>query len=173
MREQIEAVLRARLADGTYPTGSMIPPLAKLSKEFSVSTRPVRDAIARLQAAGLLLVVVGHGVKVIDPQAPPTGPQYQVDVGDGRSETWTIPRPGITNADHIRSVIRTRLTDGTYPAGTQIPTTEALCIEFNVSECTVRNALKPFREQCLLFSNSRLGTFATHDESLIRSVLAR
>ncbi|WP_328373381.1 GntR family transcriptional regulator (plasmid) [Streptomyces sp. NBC_00445] len=159
LREQIEAVVRARLADGTYPIGSTIPSLKELSKELRVSTRPVRDALARLQAAGLLLVVTGRGTTVTDPQAPPTGPQHHVDAGDGRSETWTIPRPGVTNADHIRSVIRNRLTNGTYPAGAEIPSAERLANEFNVTECTVRNALKPFREQHLLIV-SKQRTFA-------------
>ena len=62
--EQLAAILRGRIADGTYPAGRRIPPLTALEAEFGVSSMTVRRAVAVLAEEGLLLRVRGRGTYV-------------------------------------------------------------------------------------------------------------
>jgi GntR family transcriptional repressor for pyruvate dehydrogenase complex len=62
LSEQIVAVLRARINDGQYPRGGKLPSEHELIEEFSVSRTVIREAIAKLRAAGLVSVRQGVGV---------------------------------------------------------------------------------------------------------------
>jgi GntR family transcriptional regulator len=52
---QIEKILRARIAGGTYPPGAPFPTDAKLCEEFKVSRATVRIALDAFQREGLIV----------------------------------------------------------------------------------------------------------------------
>jgi DNA-binding GntR family transcriptional regulator len=58
------SALRARIADGTYPSGSRLPSLAELTKSFRVSAITVRRALRELVYEGLVEGHQGLGVFV-------------------------------------------------------------------------------------------------------------
>jgi len=64
LRDQLIAVIRERIARGTYPRGSRIPTARELAEEFDVSTRTVTVAVAALRETGELVGVRGRGVFV-------------------------------------------------------------------------------------------------------------
>jgi GntR family transcriptional regulator len=65
---QLADHLRHRIADGTYPPGSQIPPEVTLGRQFSLSPMTVRRAIGILSDEGLLKPLQGRGtfVQAID-----------------------------------------------------------------------------------------------------------
>lgn len=65
---QIAAILRTRIADGTYRPGYAIPSTAALCEEFGVTHRTVRAATALLVDEGLLVGAVGRGMFVARPE---------------------------------------------------------------------------------------------------------
>lgn len=64
--QQIAAVLRARIAAGTYPPRRRIPSTAALSAEFGVSTKTARAAVELLEREGAVFGVKGRGVFVAE-----------------------------------------------------------------------------------------------------------
>jgi len=52
--QQIEAILRERILDGTYPSGSEFPARSALQREFGVSSRVIVDAVRPLVEEGLI-----------------------------------------------------------------------------------------------------------------------
>jgi GntR family transcriptional regulator len=66
LREQIAAVLAARIADGTYQPRRRVPSEADLVEEFDVSRPTVRAAIALLVERGLVVTVRGKGTYVVE-----------------------------------------------------------------------------------------------------------
>ena len=54
--------------------------------------------------------------------------------------------------------LKKEIVDGVYPAGSQLPTEEALCERYSVSRYTVREALRRLREDNLVTSKPRAGT---------------
>ena len=67
-RESIFRALHAEILDGTLPPGTPLREVA-LAERFEVSRTPVRDALSRLEQAGLLTRTQrGLEVKSVDPQ---------------------------------------------------------------------------------------------------------
>jgi len=64
---QIEAILRERIADGTYPPGRAIPSLMNLTAEFGVAEVTVRKAVDQLKRDGALTGTPGRGTFVTGP----------------------------------------------------------------------------------------------------------
>lgn len=64
---QIANILRARIADGTYPPRSKIPSAAQLTKEFEVSRVTAVNAVALLIDEKLAQGVIGKGTYVSEP----------------------------------------------------------------------------------------------------------
>ena len=64
MYQQIAGILRARIADGTYPPRTPIPSAALLCEEFGVSRRTAISAVDVLREQGLVKGVVGKGTYV-------------------------------------------------------------------------------------------------------------
>jgi GntR family transcriptional regulator len=62
--EQIAELLRSRIADETYPPGSLLPSEPELSAELGVSRVTVNRAIGLLRAQGLVRVRRGAGTYV-------------------------------------------------------------------------------------------------------------
>jgi Transcriptional regulators len=67
---QIAAVLRGRIADGTYLPGHAIPSTAALCDEFEVSHKTIRAATGLLVEEGRLVGAVGRGMYVPLPDPP-------------------------------------------------------------------------------------------------------
>ena len=62
LSEQVVAILRQRIDEGLYPRGAKLPSEHELISEFGVSRTVIREAIAKLKAAGLVTVHQGVGV---------------------------------------------------------------------------------------------------------------
>jgi GntR family transcriptional repressor for pyruvate dehydrogenase complex len=78
--KQIGDELRTEIASGRFDIGDKLPSQAELSERFGVSRTVVREAIASLQADGLLEARQGAGV-FITASTPPTAGAFQaVDV---------------------------------------------------------------------------------------------
>ena len=62
--DQVEAILRERIRDATYLSGSRIPSESELAEEFGVSRATVRTVLAKLAVNGLILRRQGDGTYV-------------------------------------------------------------------------------------------------------------
>lgn len=61
---QVADILRAKIADGTYRPGSMLPSETTLSQTYDVSRDTVRKATAELRQEGILEGVGSAGIRV-------------------------------------------------------------------------------------------------------------
>jgi len=62
--EQVEELLRGRIRDGFYASGSRMPSESELSDEFGVSRATLRTVLAKLAVNGLILRKQGDGTYV-------------------------------------------------------------------------------------------------------------
>lgn len=62
--QQLAAILRERIADGTYPRGQTIASLRQLMAETGLADNTVQKAIGVLEAEGLVQPVRGRGTFV-------------------------------------------------------------------------------------------------------------
>lgn len=60
----LAAHLREEIENGLYPVGSLMPPEVDISARFNVSRSTVREAIRRLQVAGLVSRRPGVGTRI-------------------------------------------------------------------------------------------------------------
>lgn len=67
---QLAALLRGRIRDGTYATGTRLPSIATLSQEYELAPVTVRKALAALREEGLITTESGWGTYVRD-ELPP------------------------------------------------------------------------------------------------------
>jgi DNA-binding FadR family transcriptional regulator len=63
---EIHRVLRARILDGTYPPDAPLPSERQLSEDLGASRHAVREALKRLQQAGLIAISQGGATRVRD-----------------------------------------------------------------------------------------------------------
>ncbi len=80
---EIANEIRRRIADGTYPVGSKLPPIAQMQTEFAVAgLNTIRSAYAPLIAEGLLRGEQGVGVWVLATPPPRdlTGPEVLAEL---------------------------------------------------------------------------------------------
>lgn len=61
----------------------------------------------------------------------------------------------------IETILRDRISDGTYPPGQAIPSLVKLTGEFGVAEVTVRKAVDKLKRDGLLTGTSGRGTYVT------------
>jgi GntR family transcriptional regulator len=59
--QQVADVIRARIADGTYPPGSRVPSVVQLQAEFGIAQATSHKALSRLREDGVLYTVPGLG----------------------------------------------------------------------------------------------------------------
>jgi DNA-binding GntR family transcriptional regulator len=65
MYQQIAAILRDRIADGTYALMSRIPSQAEICEEFEVARPTAISAVKLLADEGLVRASVGKGTYVV------------------------------------------------------------------------------------------------------------
>ncbi|MGC9668948.1 winged helix-turn-helix domain-containing protein [Planosporangium sp. 12N6] len=63
---RIEADLRRRIRDGEWPPGGRLPTYQELANEYGVSLQPVRQALTRLESAGVVVLRMGGRPLVAD-----------------------------------------------------------------------------------------------------------
>jgi len=63
--EQLAAILRQRISDGTYPPGSRLPTLLALESESGLSPMTVRRAVKLLADEGLVRSRPGRGTFIV------------------------------------------------------------------------------------------------------------
>lgn len=61
---QVAEVIRARIADGTYPPGSRVPSVVQLSEEFGIAQATAQKVLRALRAEGLTFTEPGIGSTV-------------------------------------------------------------------------------------------------------------
>ncbi|MDG9705533.1 GntR family transcriptional regulator [Streptomyces sp. DH37] len=66
---QIADVLKARIADGTYPPRTRVPSLLQLTAEFGVASATAHKALRNLRAEGFTYTEQGLG-SFVSPTAP-------------------------------------------------------------------------------------------------------
>jgi len=69
--QQVLAVLRERIDSGEWPPGFQLKSQRELAEQLGVSRPPLREAIASLEACGLISVEPGRGMFVRDVSAQP------------------------------------------------------------------------------------------------------
>ncbi|GAA3172348.1 GntR family transcriptional regulator [Nonomuraea roseoviolacea] len=69
---QIAEILKARIADGTYPVDSPLPSEHQLVQEFGVARGTARKVLVRLREEGVAYAVRGLGTFVAAPKPKPT-----------------------------------------------------------------------------------------------------
>ena len=94
--------IAARIADGSWPAGHRLPSENQLRAHLDVSRTSVRDALAKLEAAGLISRAQGRGAFVEHSGGPsswtlPSAPSLLGDQGShGKSAlTSTVIRAGV------------------------------------------------------------------------------
>ncbi len=65
---QVEAVLAARIADGTYPPGAQLPNEASLLASFGISRTTLQKTVQNLITRGLIEIRRGKGTFVTQPR---------------------------------------------------------------------------------------------------------
>ena len=86
--------LRARIVDGRISPGERLPSESTLIAEHGVSRTVVREAVARLQAEGLVHTRRGSGSFVLTPPAAPGGTSRPVRTLQDRRRLLAF-RPGV------------------------------------------------------------------------------
>jgi DNA-binding GntR family transcriptional regulator len=67
---QVANDISARIADGSYPLGSSLPPEDDLASEYSVARRTVRRALRELRKRGLVQPLPGRRSTVVAMPGP-------------------------------------------------------------------------------------------------------
>ena len=73
LAEQLHEQLKEGIIDGTRPPSSRLN-IDALAREFGVSSTPIREALARLEQEGLVLLELFAGYSVV----PPPKPEYVI-----------------------------------------------------------------------------------------------
>ncbi|MFJ2737720.1 GntR family transcriptional regulator [Streptomyces sp. NPDC087317] len=58
---QVYEVIRARIADGTYPVGARVPSVVQLVEEFGIASATAQKVMRALRADGLIRTEPGMG----------------------------------------------------------------------------------------------------------------
>ncbi|MGY1579119.1 winged helix-turn-helix domain-containing protein [Streptomyces sp. MN13] len=69
--QQVYAVMRERIVDGTYPAGERLPSVVDVCGEFGISQMTARRVLKELRADGLAAMQPGIGTFVTELPQPP------------------------------------------------------------------------------------------------------
>lgn len=72
-----------------------------------------------------------------------------------------VPVRNVSLVDQVFSILLSRISDNTYPAGSQFPTEVELADEFDVSRSTIRTAILKLEDRKLLFRKPGVGTYVS------------
>jgi DNA-binding GntR family transcriptional regulator len=75
--DQVVETMRDRIADGRLAPGDTIR-IESLAREFGISRTPVREAISKLEAQGLVVRRTGYAATVFEPRAPEVLELYEM-----------------------------------------------------------------------------------------------
>lgn len=83
---QLAALLRARIAAGEWPPGSLLPPQPRLRHEYGVGKATVQKAVETLRSEVLIGLDQGIGIRVREPVE-----RQRVSVPRGAAVTARMP----------------------------------------------------------------------------------
>lgn len=135
--KEIATAIRARIAGGEFPPGSVVPSEAALCSQYKVSRNTVRRALEELASDGLIVAQPGRG---------------RVVVGDG--EQNAIPQYRTMAAE-----LRTLIESGELAPGDALPSESALAERYGVARGTARHALAELEGAGLVTSIHGKGRF--------------
>ncbi|WP_329086881.1 GntR family transcriptional regulator [Streptosporangium sp. NBC_01469] len=135
---QIAGRIRARIAAGDYPPGSLLPSESALVAEFRVSRTTARRGLAVLESEGLIIVMPGKG-RVVRDDGSTLGASYRYQM--------------------IAHDLREQIRAGTLAAGTTLPSERALRQRHGASRNTVRQALAELEREGLITTEHGKGRF--------------
>jgi DNA-binding GntR family transcriptional regulator len=142
---RIADALRARLAAGDFPPGTLLPSEAFLCDEYGVVRNTVRRAYAVLEAEGLIGTVPGRGRIARRPDA-----------------TTDEPSAAAPQYRRIADDLRTEITTGALHPGDALPSEAALMQRYAVARGTARQALAELEGAGLIVSTHGKGRFVRH-----------
>jgi len=154
-QERAEKSLRDLIASEACKPHHKLPPLKHLAHAAGVCRTTLANAAVKLQMEKLLLLVPGRGYVVIDPSDPPKGNTLQVCVHPGRWEKWLIGNEGATNADYLKKALMRKIQEGTWPAGSRVPSQESIAGRFGTPLTAVQSALHSLEKQGQLVRRKR------------------
>lgn len=79
---------------------------------------------------------------------------------------WTY-KAGIPIYTQIISIIKTRIANGTYPAGTRLPAVRELAVDAGVNPNTMQRALAELERSGIIYSVRTSGRFVTEDTDML------
>lgn len=79
--KQIADLLAEKIADGTFPPNTSLPPERDLAQQLGVSRSSVREALIALEVQGLVEVRMSSGIFVRPPKNAKVFPDYGADIG--------------------------------------------------------------------------------------------
>jgi DNA-binding transcriptional regulator YhcF (GntR family) len=79
---------------------------------------------------------------------------------------WTY-KAGIPIYTQIISIIKTRIANGTYPAGTRLPAVRELAVDAGVNPNTMQRALAELERSGIIYSIRTSGRFVTEDTAML------
>lgn len=135
---QLADRLRAQIAAGDYPAGSLLPSESTLVQQFHVARTTVRRSLAVLEDEGLIFTLPGKGrvVKSTDVQVQASY-RYQ----------------------EIAAILRRQIQAGSLAIGTLLPSEQALRRQHDASRNTVRHALAELEREGLITTEHGRGRF--------------
>lgn len=136
----ITDAIRARITDGEFAAGTLLPSESSLCAEYRVARNTLRRALDRLAEEGMLSVRPGRGRIVTAPDdrtADQPGPQYR----------------------RIAADLRTLIETGELRPGDALPSEAALVERYGVARGTARHALAELEGAGLVESIHGKGRF--------------
>jgi DNA-binding GntR family transcriptional regulator len=118
--DRVTVELRRRVESGIYRPGADLPSSVALAADMSVSPATVRQALARLDAAGLTRGRRGRPRIAAGPGQPPAATRYE----------------------QLAQGLRDAIAAGQLRAGGRTPTESTLATDHQVSRATARHALQ-------------------------------
>ncbi|SNT61619.1 regulatory protein, gntR family [Streptosporangium subroseum] len=135
---QLANRIRAQIAAGDYPAGSLLPSESALVQRFHVARTTVRRSLAVLEDEGLIVTLPGKGrvVKSADAQIQRSY-RYQ----------------------EIAVILRRQIQTGSFAVGTLLPSEQVLRRQHGASRNTVRHALAELEREGLIATEHGRGRF--------------